>query len=376
MRLFDTELREISRRDRAHWSALAYHDGALVSPYLLPEFADLVNAQRGDVRVLIAEEHARPVGYFAYHAPNRGVARPVGAPLSDYEGFAAAPGFTLPHDDLLEEIGAGSLIYNNWHGAAPGKTRSETTSSIVDLSEGADAWIARKRSTHRKHFKKLDQRRRKAEREFGPMRVVFGDPDGARLQSLLTWKSSQYRQSGLLDLCDVAWVKSVIETCAERRFGPLRGLVASLYLGDELVAVEMGLMAGGVYHSWFPAYDQRFASVSPGLLLLQGIIEHADRLKLTRIDLGGGEYDYKAPYTDHSTPLLSGRALTTGLSGGAVKAWEGVEQACRALPAPFKRAPLKLRRRWAQTTAAEPRLTGQARRMASAFANAPKRLTA
>ena len=59
MRLFETALSEIGIRDRNAWRSLAAPDGVLTSPYLLPEFADLVEAQRGDVRVVIAEEAAR-----------------------------------------------------------------------------------------------------------------------------------------------------------------------------------------------------------------------------------------------------------------------------------------------------------------------------
>ena len=57
-------------------------------------------------------------------------------------------------------------------------------------------------------------------------------------------------------------------------------------------------------------------------------------------------------------------------------AWDGAEAAARLLPGPLANAPLKLRRRWAQTAAAEPVLVRRVHHMGEAFLKAPQRLTA
>ncbi|MCH8491119.1 MAG: GNAT family N-acetyltransferase [Oceanicaulis sp.] len=374
MRLFETSLSELSARDRDAWRALALAQGKLISPYLMPEFADLIDAERHDVRVVIAEENGAPAGFFACHAGADGVVRPVGAPLSDYQGFAGRPGLHVDEDALLRTLGARSLVYENWIGPAPGKVSARSGSAVIDLTGGAEAWFSARRVSHRSHFKKMDQRRRKAEREFGAVRVVFGDPLGERYAALKAWKSAQYRASGLLDLFDVSWIDAVLAGTAARAFGPFRGLVASLYLGDELAAVEMGMAAGGVYHSWIPAYDPRFASVSPGLLLLHGILEQAQALGIERVDLGRGEQAYKAYYTDYETPLSTGRALRPGVAAAGAGLWAMAETASSILPEPLASAPVRLRRRWPHTAAIEPDLSGRVRRMAGAFSNAPRRL--
>lgn len=376
MRLFDTPLSALGVRDLDRWRDLARPDGRLTSPYLLPDFAQDVDAQRHDVHVIIAEENSAPIGYFAYHAPQGGIARPVGAPLSDYQGFAATPGFKVCEKALLSAMGADVLVYDNWQGETLGKVRSQTRSSIIDLSEGVTHWMARKEQTQHKHFKKLRQRQRKAEREFGPIRIEFGDPLGERFETLRAWKSTQYRQTGLLDLFDIQWIDGVIRTCAARSFGPFRGLIASLYLGDQLAAVEMGIVAGDIYHSWMPAYDPAFRAVSPGHLLLQGIIEAAPNMHITRIDLGGGDYAYKDAYTDYETVLHGGRAMKPSAAMAGLTVWDGAEAVSKVLPAPFSQAPLKLRRRWAHTAAAEPALARRVKRMGEAFLKAPQRLTA
>ena len=376
MRLFDTPLSALGARDLDRWRELAQPCGRLTSPYLLPDFAQMVDDQRQDVRVIIAEENSAPVGYFAYHTPKGGVARPVGAPLSDYQGFAAIPGFKVEEKALLTAMGADVLVYDNWQGQPLGKVRSQTRSSIIDLSEGVAAWMTHKEQTQHKHFKKLRQRQRKAEREFGPIRIEFGDPLGERFETLRAWKSAQYQETGLLDLFDIEWVDAVIANCASRSFGPFRGLVAALYLGDQLAAVEMGIVAGDIYHSWMPAYDPAFRAVSPGHLLLQGIIEAAPNMRITRIDLGGGDYAYKDAYADYEMVLQGGRAMKPSAAMASLLAWDSAETACKILPGPLSKAPLKLRRRWAHTAAAEPALARRVKRMGEAFLKAPQRLNA
>ncbi|MBI1265732.1 MAG: GNAT family N-acetyltransferase [Alphaproteobacteria bacterium] len=376
MRLFETPLTRLSARDRNAWRALAQCQGKLISPYLMPEFAEMIDAERGDVRVVIAGEHGAPAGFFACHVGGDGVLRPAGAPLSDYQGFAGRAGLRVDVDALLDTLNARSLVYENWLGPAPGKVSARGGSAVIDMSGGAADWFAARRAQHRAHFRKMDQRWRKAEREFGPVRVVFGDPSGERFAALKAWKSAQYRASGLLDLFDVGWIDTVLTRIAARAFGPFRGVVASLYLGDELAAVEMGMAAVGVYHSWFPAYDPRFAAVSPGLLLLHGVLENAASLGVARIDLGRGEQAYKAYYTDYEIPLSTGRALRPGVAAAGAGLWAMAESMSAILPEPLASAPVRLRRRWSHTAAIEPDLTGRIRRMAGAFASAPRRLAA
>ena len=376
MRLFDTPLTELGKRDREAWAALAARRDGPRSPYLSPQFAELVDSERGDVRVLIAEQSGQIAGFFAYHAATGGIVRPVGAPLSDYQGFAAAPGFRIESRRMLDAMGVGALVYDNWVGAAPGRQRGEGRSVLMDVSGGAGAWSARQRAVRTPHAKKMDQRRRKAEREFGPIRVEFTDPDGERFATLQAWKSAQYRASGLTDLFAEAWTARVIERAAKRRFGPMTGLVASLYLGDRLAAVETGLVAFGTYHSWIPAYDPEFRSVSPGLILLEAIAEAAPRLDMGRIDLGHGHLDYKRHYGDFTQAVVAGRALQPGFAGARVAAWEIAEAAGALLPGRLAAAPAKLRRRWAQTAAIAPCYRARMRLMANAVAAAPKRLGA
>ena len=56
----------------------------------------------------------------------------------------------------------------------------------------------------------------------------------------------------------------------------------------------------------FPAYDPKFATYSPGLVLLAKVVEEAPLLGLHVIDLGKGAEGYKGRFANASIPLAEG----------------------------------------------------------------------
>ena len=369
MRLTSVSIRDLGARDVARWNDFAAPKGRLISPYLRYEFARTIDEVRGDVKVLVAEDQDGPAGYLPYHRV-RGVARPAGAPMSDYQGVIARPGVSFDPQAMLSAMRAGAMVYENWIGAGPpGRARERAGSTVIEAGADPQAWFAARRAHHKDHFKKAARRARRAEREFGPARVEFGDPLGDRYERLKAWKSAQYRAGAKLDLFSIDWVDQALSAFAAQKFGPVRGVMASLFYGDELAAIEFGIACGEVYHSWFPAYDPRFSAVSPGLQLLHGVIEAAPKLGLTRIDLGKGESHYKKYYADYEVPLTSGRAISGGLAAARIVAGEAAELSASILPGRLRQAPVKLRRRWAQVSAFEPTMGRSLARMSAAVAS-------
>lgn len=350
-------IRDLTEADVQRWNAWAAPDGELVSPYLLHDFAAAVAEVRNDVRVAVLRDGSNIVGYFAHHAPKGGAIRPVGAPMSDYQGIVAAPGVQVDPAEVLMECGACALVYDNWYRPSAGLAglfRERNGSAICDLSRGPDAYFEAQRALYRDHFRKLDRRRRKAEQTYGAMRVVLGDPGGHQFHTLAAWKSAQYRATGKLDVFSVPWARQLLRNLGRREGSPFGTLTAALYFGDHLAAVETGLKAGDVYHSWFPAYDPAFAKFSPGLLLIHAIAEQAGDLGLARMDLGRDGGHYKKYYASYEVPLEAGRALAPGLAAFAIRGWETAEHAARVLPPPMADLPVRLRRRWSQVSAFEP----------------------
>ncbi|WP_109261127.1 GNAT family N-acetyltransferase [Hyphobacterium indicum] len=370
MRVKSVSIRDLSEAELGQWRSWAYQDGHLVSPYLLPEFAQAVDRVRSDVRIAVIGQDAETIGYFAYHAPRHFALRPVGAPMSDYQGIIVKPGVSICPKDFLTRLGAGFMAYDNWWSSAackPGIARERDGSVVVDLSDGPDAYFAGRRAAHKSQFKKIGRRLRNAERDFGPARLVVGDAGGAHFNTLARWKSEQYDATGKLDIFNIGWARQLLANLNTSTDTGFQGLTFALYFGDELAAVEFGLRAGDVYHSWFPAYDERFAKVSPGLLLLHEIFKAAPELGLSRVDLGKGGAHYKTYYASYEVPLESGRLIAPGFAALGLHSWDAAEQCAKFLPGKLGDLPARARRRWAQVSAFEPDLGPRLKTFARGF---------
>ncbi|WP_417468555.1 GNAT family N-acetyltransferase [Maricaulis sp.] len=359
---------DIDDRMVSQWNAWAAPGGQLTSPYLRFEFTRCIARVRDDVRIAVFEDQGEITGFFPHHAAREGVVRPIGAPMSDYQGIIAAPGRRHAPKAVLAASRSSALVFDNWVG--PGldddpAMRSRDASTIVELADGADAYFAAQQAEFPSHFRKTARLQRNAGRDHGPVRVELGDPDGRLFEALRNWKQAQYRDTGKLDVFGIDWVQAVLADLRAHEGSEFGGLTAALWFGDRLAAVEFGLAAGGVYHSWFPAYDPELAKYSPGLLLMQGLFRQLGERGITRVDLGGGDAQYKKYYRSHEVPLYQGRFLSTGLAALGIRSWELAESAARIMPERIAEIPVRLRRRWAQASAFEsglpPRLASMAR---------------
>jgi len=355
----------------AKWNAWAAPGGRLVSPYFRFEFTAAIARVREDVRIALIEGGGEIAGFFPHHAPSDGVIRPIGAPMSDYQGIITRPGVQIDLPRLLRAAGGSAAVFDNWHGPLdenPAARRSREGSVIVDLSNGAEAYFAERRKAHKDHFRKTARRQRAAERDIGPVRVSLEDADGQAFDRLDAWKQAQYRETGKLNVFGIGWVRDALDTLRQADGADFGGLTASLWFGDRLAAVEFGLKAGGVYHSWFPAYDPELARYSPGLLLLHGLFEQADTHGIDRVDLGRGGHHYKKYYASYEVPLDQGRVLVPGMAAAAIRSWELAERAAQMMPETVAELPVRLRRRWAQVSAFQPRLAPRLASFAGSFA--------
>lgn len=144
-------------------------------------------------------------------------------------------------------------------------------------------------------FDTLARKRRKLERELGPVEVCMDDPSDAVLETLIGWKSAQYRRTGLPDKFARPRNRDFLDEL--RRRGLLS--VSTLRAGGRLLAGALGHRTGGRYLSRLPAYDPAFARYSPGSLLhFENVKASYERGDSEFNALIGGEA-YKFTYATH-----------------------------------------------------------------------------
>ncbi len=191
------------------------------------------------------------------------------------------------------------------------------------------------------------RRLRLLERDVGPVRVAFQDPepDGV-LAQCLRWKSEQYRESGYRD-----WF-------ADRRYVALlegvhaRGALvfSSLRAGGRLVAAHLSALHEGRLCSWIPAFDRSLGRGSPGRLLLEAMLEESWRAGHRELDFLIGGETYKFDYATHvraagpvGTPplLLRARREARRTARDALRRWPWLEARARAARRAWISSPLR-----------------------------------
>lgn len=342
--------RDLPREEIALWNEFQAGNPELASPYFCPHFTLAVAKVRDDVSVAILEDKSDVVGFFPFQRRGRGVGKPVGWPLSDYQGVISPPGVSCDAHRLID--GCGLSVFDFDHllvtqdGFLPFHEATEG-SPYLDLSNGYDHYIESRAQDGTKVVNsRMASKWRKMEREFGELRFEARSADAEAMKTLLAWKSAQYHRTSAPDLFAYSWPVQLLEDllrCEEPGFG---GLLSTLHAGDQLVAVHLGLRSKAVWHYWFPTYGVEFGKYSPGYYLILQMAQSANALGLTTIDLGKGSMDYKLRLASGSVTVASGYVARASIAAAKRRLWRASTAFIEALPyEPLSQWPKKAVRR-------------------------------
>jgi hypothetical protein len=140
------------------------------------------------------------------------------------------------------------------------------------------------------------RKRKKLERDLGPVRFVFDDERPEVFERCVRWKSSQYVATGLKDMFADPLNVEMFRQLHQKKVV----VVSSLSAGDTLVAVHFGGLADNRHYWWVPAYDPAQSKYSPGRLMLEAILEESYRAKHSEFDFLIGDEAYKWHYATHN----------------------------------------------------------------------------
>lgn len=336
----------------AAWRAIQAAQPGLRSPFFCPEFTRLVAAVRRDAAVVVIENDGRPVGFLPFQRSRLDGGKPIGGPLSDYHGVIAEPASDWTPLDLMRAARLNVWSFDHLvdgQGRFAAHVVGQGGSPTIDLSGGYQKYVDDKRAAGSDYIRKTEGLARKLAREAGELTFELHD-GGAALDSLMRWKSDQYRESGLPDAFAVSWTRKFLANLAATRGeSGFQGLCSVLRAGGRIVAVHMGMRSATELHYWFPAYDAEFSKFSPGNILLLRMAEALAGQGVRTIDLGKGDSPYKQRLMTGAVPLLEGYVERPSLLA-SVRGWlrrSDARVAAGDLPA-VQRLPLKVlhRIRW------------------------------
>lgn len=197
----------------------------------------------------------------------------------------------------------------DWLKDLPSRFSSES-SPALDLSDGFGEYARQQRITSKSLFQSITRKRRKLEREHGPMRLTFHEPDHQLLDDVLKWKSDQYRRTGRRDRFADVGTRALVHHLLDLQTGTFGAPLTVLYAGDAVVAAHLGLRSRRTLAWWFPVYNPSFAAYSPGLLLCHELARAMPERGLSVLDLGKGDESYKQRFANTGIPLLEGSIAT------------------------------------------------------------------
>lgn len=309
--------RELGEPELARWRDLRRGVPSLASPFLSPEFTVAVGGVREQARVAVLTDGPAVAGFFPFERRGLGYGVPVAAGLNDGQGVVHAPGLDWDPRQLLRACGLAVWEFDNLVDGQKPLEPYQTLrcpSPIMDLTDGFPEFLAR--LGHSARFTRdIARKRRKLEREIGPLRLEFDSRDPDALRTLMAWKSDQYRRTGIPDRFARPWIVRLVEQLLDTRSESLTGLLSMLYAGDVPIAAHVSLRSYDMLASWFPAYDRRFKGCSPGLVRHLCLAEAAAGVGVGHIDMGRGTEEYKDLFRSRDLFVFAGRV--TRLSAGA-----------------------------------------------------------
>jgi CelD/BcsL family acetyltransferase involved in cellulose biosynthesis len=301
--------RELGPAERQHWETFA-QDPSLGSPFLAWEFAEAIGQVRDDARVAVVEEGTHLQGFLAFQAGDDHVGGPVGATIGDSQAFVGQPGWNFDARSLVE--GAGLSCWHFDHLVvsqapfAPYHHRRHR-SPVVDLRGGYRQFLEEVGAHSRDLLAQVGRRRRKLEREVGPVVCEWRSArPGDDMVQLQRWKSEQYARTGVWDRFAHPWIADALNALAGTESASCTGVLTALRAGDRLAAAHFGLLGRDRLSWWFPAYDPDLGRYSPGLILLLDLIGQAAEHGVGMVDLGRGEHDYKLRFTRRHYEVAEG----------------------------------------------------------------------
>lgn len=328
---------ELSGDDQNAWSALLAARPQMSSPFLTPAWARAVDRADGpdQVRVAMIEDREGLKGVFAARC---GVltALPVGAPLNDRQAVVCAGPLDLEPGALLLALKVHRYDFSHMCSAdavfGP-HAQGVQESYAVDVSGGWEAFEQGRREAGTDILKDMAKRKRKIERELGPVTFTPLSRSRADFETLIAWKRASYFRTRQTDVLATEWVHRLLDELFESRDPDFGGALMTMHIGDRLAAAQFNVRGRDELHSWFIGHDEAFERYSPGLVLFNEILRWmAAESPLKRLELGPVAYRFKDRLANAPHPIAHGYA---GLDSPVTllrAAQYGVRKAAEGLP--------------------------------------------
>lgn len=312
------------------WRAHQRARPELASPYLTPEWAQIVGAVRQDARVCVINDGE---GFFAAQRMSLFAAMGLGAPLSDYQGIVGAADLDIDAGGLCRALRVGRIDLTHVPGGAtPLTIAGEEGSWIAETQGGRDLYEAALKSRRAEFVRQMDKKARKLSRDKGDVLFRADVRERAMFDTLLAWKNDQLARSGQPRIWATPWVSGVLDRCFEAHDSEFGGVLFTLSVDEHLVAAAFCLRSARALHLWLIAHNAGFDAYSPGVQLARRIVGWAGENAIAEVDFGPGGYQYKRQLSTSQRMLAFGVISGASVSGALRRTQYSVRAGLERLP--------------------------------------------
>lgn len=315
MRIEIVQPKELRPAELAQWRAHQAAGPDLGSPFLTPDWAQLVANVRSGVRVAVINDGE---GFVGLQRLSRFSALGLGAPIADYQGVVGAFGLEIDAPALCRALHVGRIDLTHvpqGQSILSRRVAGSEGSWIADVSAGSEAYRIGQKARRSETMRQYDKKARKLAKDHAEPVFTALSTNAYHFETLLTWKLRQLAESGQPPIWSTPWVRAVLDQTFAARDAHFSGALFTIAIGDRLIAASYFLRSERVLHDWIIAHDSEFDAYSPGVLLARQAIEWAGDNGLSEVDFGPGGYQYKRQLATGQRTLEWGAASRLSLSG-------------------------------------------------------------
>lgn len=148
--------RDITPAVRHAWTRLRAGNRDLWSPHFDIRMFDILAHLAPHPHVAIAYEGNEIKALLPFQGKKGGLARPLGAPLSDQHNMIAAKGCAITLADMFTKMGMSGFVFSGLLQPVSGALKSQMSICYVaDLSAGLDAYTAWRKANWNEQVKKM-----------------------------------------------------------------------------------------------------------------------------------------------------------------------------------------------------------------------------
>lgn len=323
---------ELTTEHYNRWCDLLLTRPDLDSPFFHPELTRRTAAIRDDIEIAVLSEADEPVGFFPFLRGSRGIAQSIPGRLSEYHGMICDADLVWSPDLLIKKCDLNAWYFDHLpitQTAFQDSIWQETDSPFMDLSNGFDEYrteIKQKGSS----LSQVERKRRKLEREMGPIEFQYHSTDTDAFLALKEWKTAQHQRTGVLEVMHFEWVDQLLQSLLLDPLPTFGGVFSVMFVADKPVAVHLGMRTATNLHIWFPAYDVSYEKYSPGLILLLDLAAAASDNGITRIDFGKGKERYKQNFKSGDSIIAEGAVDHRVIAGSMRRYWHHTKRLMRS----------------------------------------------